>query len=315
MAHLVETIMTVGDKPWHGLGINIDRAPSVDEAIVLAGLDWEVGRKPLVTQDDQQVVPAFATYRKTDNKVLGVVGPKYEPLQNRSAFSFFNPLVESGDVSLETAGSLKEGKRVWVLAAINRDPIEVAKDDIVKKYILLSNSHDGTLSVRLGFSPIRVVCNNTLTLAECDKSGSDLIRVRHSKRTNETLEKLREVINVADRQFQATADQYYKLLANTQINAKDLRKYIKLVMEMPTDKPLSKPATQSVELIEELFQGGRGNNLPGVKGTYWAAYNAITENLSYFRGRNQDSRLDSLWFGDAAQINRSALDIAARMAA
>jgi len=315
VAHLLESMFFRHETPWHGLGVKIEEAPSTEQAIVLAGLNWEVGKKTLVTQDDQQVVPAFATYRKADNKVLGVVGPKYEPLQNRDAFAWFNLLVESGDVSLETAGSLKEGKRVWVLAAINRDPIEVAKDDIVKKYILLSNSHDGTLSVRLGFSPIRVVCNNTLTLAESDKAGSELIRVRHSKRTSETLEKLREVINVADRQFQATADQCYKLLANTQINAEDLRKYIKLVMEMPMDKPLSKPATQTVELIEELFQAGRGNDLPGVKGSYWAAYNAITENLSYFRGRNQDSRLDSLWFGDGAQINRSALAIAARMAA
>src|SRR5262249_27318291 len=144
-----------------------------------AGLDWEVELFPLFTATGQQVTHK-AVKRSTDGKVLGVVGPRWQPLQNKDAFNWFDPFLAAGQATLEAAGSLAGGTRVWVLAKLNRDPIVVVPGDEVTKYLLLSNGHDGSLAVRCGFTPIRVVCNNTLQMAHNDRVGSQLIRFTHS---------------------------------------------------------------------------------------------------------------------------------------
>jgi phage/plasmid-like protein (TIGR03299 family) len=174
MAHAVEQMMFVGATPWHGLGNQLDEAPTISEAITAAGLDWEVGLKDLFTGEGTPV-PARATYRKTDNSILGVVGPRYTPLQNSDAFDWFQPFLDANECQLHTAGSLHSGQKVWVLAQLNRDNSEIVKGDEVSKFILLSNSHDGTTAIRVGYTPIRVVCANTMAMAHSKGSGSQLI--------------------------------------------------------------------------------------------------------------------------------------------
>ena len=147
MAHEVEQMMYVGAKPWHGLGRAFIVPPTLEESIVAAGLNWKVGLKDLQTIDGQQKVPAKATFRKSDGRILGVVGEKYKPLQNSEAFEFFRPFIDSKEAAIETAGSLRDGQRVFVMAKINRDPLIIKGNDEVEKYVLLSNSHDGTLAV------------------------------------------------------------------------------------------------------------------------------------------------------------------------
>lgn len=315
MSHEVEQMFFVGATPWHGLGRRVQPGVSTEDAIRCAGLDWRVGTKPLVTVDGDEV-PAVATYRESDGKILGVVGPEYRPLQNAAAFRFFDPFVTSGEASYETAGSLRGGKRVWILAKINRAPSVVVPkaDDKIEKFVLLSNSHDGSLAVRVGFTPIRVVCSNTLALAHGNEA-SKLIRIRHRSNVLANLEAVREVMNVADAQFEATAEQYRRLAAR-EINAEDLKKYVDLVFTSPKVDESARPEHHRIlSKIVPLFETGRGNDLPGVRGTLWAAYNGVTEYLAYERGRSQDTRLDSLWFGEAANLNRRALDVAIQMAA
>ena len=311
MAHEIENMMYVGNAPWHNLGQRFIVPPTLDEALVAAGLDWKVGLQDLFMNDGRQV-PAKATVRDFDQSVLGVVGPSYHPLQNTEAFDFFRPWIDSGMASIETAGSLRDGKRVFVLAKINsEDSIIVPKaDDRVAKYILLSNSHDGTLAVRAGFTPIRVVCNNTMMMAH-DSASSKLIRVRHSKKVVQNLESLRDIMNLANQEFEATAEQF-RFLASKQINRTDLEKYIKLIFgkadsETAGDRVLAK--------IIPLFEGGRGNDMTGVAGTYWAAYNAVNEYLQYERGSDEHNRLDGMWFGQGASLNKKALNTAMLLAA
>jgi hypothetical protein len=163
---------------------------------------------------------------------------------------------------------------------------------VVAKYVLLSNSHDGTQAVRVGFTPIRVVCSNTLRLAHHDKAGK-LIRVLHFGNVVTALDQLRAVINTVDGEFEATAQQY-RTLARRKINRSDLRKYVRKVLGFDATEEV-KPVTQKIiDSIEHLFDFGKGAELPGVKGTVWGAYNAISEHLSYQRGKTQDRRLDSL---------------------
>jgi phage/plasmid-like protein (TIGR03299 family) len=315
MAHEVEGMFFVGRTPWHGLGRQVAPGVSTEDAIRCAGLDWRVGTKRLVTADGDSV-PALATYRETDGKILGVVGPEYRALQNADAFNFFEPFIASGEASYETAGALRGGRRVWVLAKINRAPsVIVAKsDDKIEKFVLLSNSHDGTLAVRVGFTPIRVLCSNTLALAHGD-GASKLIRLRHRTNVLANLESVREVMSVADARFESTAEQYRRLAAR-EINADDLKKYVSLVFAAPNADENARPDHQRIlSKIVPLFETGRGNDLPGVRGTLWAAYNGVTEYLAYERGRSQDARLDSLWFGPSANLNRRALDVGIQMAA
>lgn len=307
-------MMYVGATPWHGLGQKLEGDPSIEEGIEAAGLDWETELIPVVTEDDRRPCPARALRRSDTRAIMGVVGLQYRELPNKSAFAFFQPFLDAGLASLHTAGSLSGGKKVWVLAKIKRDPIKIVKDDVVEKFVLLSNSHDGTTSVRVGFTPIRVVCANTLALAHGDKA-SKLIRVRHTKNLDENLTALQDVINVADQEFTATAEQYRRLQRKT-INQKDVAKYVRTIFGfLPEEKPMNGQQTRTLAECMRLFEEGKGNNLAGVRGTLWAAFNGVTEYLSWIAGKSQDTRLTSLWFGAYAETNKKALETAMTMSA
>jgi phage/plasmid-like protein (TIGR03299 family) len=350
MAHEVENMLYVGATPWHSLGVKLDNPPTAAEAIKLAGLNWSVGLKALRTVDGESV-DHRATYRLSDGRILGVVGPDYHPIQNADAFDWFNPFLESGEASIETAGSLRDGKRVWVLAKLNRAPSVIVPGDEVNKFILLANSHDGTFAGRVGFTPIRVVCANTLSMAT-EEGVSQLLRVRHTKGAKKALDKIREIMNLANQSFEATAAQYRQLAAH-QVEKGDLEKYVKLVFRPAVtakekahadaiasagvidasgdntlagllgapiadhspdaDEAKKERSSRVLESIQELFEGGVGNRIPGVSGSWWAAYNAVTEYTTHHRGRSDESRLQSM-FSDGAAINRRALTTASALA-
>lgn len=317
MAHEVENMFVVGEAPWHNLGRKFEVPPSLEEALVAAGLDWKVTTEPLFSGNKEQV-EALLTRRSSDQSILGVVGPNYTPLQNTEAFEFFKPFIDEKAAAIETAGSLRHGKRVWVLAKINRDPLVIKGNDVVEKYVLLSNSHDGTLAVRVGFTPVRVVCNNTLSMA-INSEASKLIRIKHTKNVVSNLESVQDIMNLADSEFEATAEQY-RLLTQKDINSKDLEKYIKLVFNA-TAKLAEAGGTDGVnnkriiEQVVPLFEKGRGNDMAEIRGTMWAAYNAVNEYLQYERGTDSSNRMDNMWFGDSARLNKKALDTALIMAA
>lgn len=334
MAHEVETMMFVGQMPWHRLGVKLNAPPTTLDAMNAAGLNWEVATKPLFTADGERVTHQ-ASYRVSDGKTLGVVGPGWHPLQNRDAFAWFDPFVQAGEATLETAGSLRGGGRVWVLAKLNRSPSEIVPGDSVEKYILLATAHDGSLATRVGFTPVRVVCANTLALS-MKNAASKLLRVRHTRGQKVVLDAIRDTMNAADAAFEATADQY-RLLARKSISKADLRKYIQLcfprakvrVEEEPvadvtfadllnksssvSEEPESKEReSKYVGAIEELFETGRGNTMPGVKGTLWAAYNAVTEFVTHHRGNSDEARLQAQ-FNDGMRINETAFQAAVGM--
>jgi len=312
MAHLVETMVYVGQTPWHGLGVRIPEGKqlSIDEAIVAAGLDWDVELRHVFTEDPKGkrigIMDSYATCRTRDNAILGIVGPDYTPLQNREAFQWFQPFLDSKEATIETAGSLKGGQKVWVLAKIRDGEMEITTKDVVCHYILLSNSHDGSTVVRVGFTPIRVVCNNTLCMAH-ESEASKLLRVRHTTHILENLESIREIMVLARKEFYATVQQY-RALINKKIDISGVEKYVRIVFNLG-----EKGGEKLIPQIIHLFENGRGSDLAGR--TYWGAYNAVNGYLNYLRGKTQDNTLNSLWFGDSAVVNKKALDVALRMAA
>ena len=339
MSHEVESMFYVGEVPWHGLGkpITEGKQYSIAEGIVDSGLDWEVGLLPLsvaegnmlywrdgkIVEGDpvpEELVGAkakrFNTVRLSDNSILGNVGPIWRPLQNRVAFDFFQPFLEAGEAELHTAGSLFGGAKVWVLAKLNRDPIVVGKDDNIVKFILLSNSHDGTTSIRVGFTPIRTVCANTLAMAH-NNEFSQLIRIRHTGQTEGTLEKVRELMDTANARFEATAEQY-KVLANSNVaSQKDLVKYIKVVLGAKENAKGELP-TRTLNIIASIVEnfdgGGDGGELMPDGSTWWRAYNAINTRLNHTIGRSRETRMGSLWFGANANTNEKALATAVKFA-
>lgn len=314
MAHKVEKMVFAGATPWHGLGTEINQETSFWDSFELAGLDWEVDTKPLFTGDGEKVSHR-AAYRVSDGRILGIVGKRWTPLQNRDAFEIFEPLVDAGEMVIHTAGSLRNGERIWALCQLNQDNSEIVAGDEVAKFVLLSNGHDGKLAVHFGFTPIRVVCANTEALARGSKA-SKLVRVRHSRFVKQNVQDLRNVMNFANQEFEATAEQY-RYLASKGINSEDLDKYIKIVLGIG-EKSADEMTTRSkniVSSIEDLFEGGRGSDIAGVRGTYWGAYNAVTEYLNYSKGRTANNRMDSVWFGQNGTMNQKALDAALELSA
>lgn len=162
MAANVETMFYTRTKPWHGLGTMVEKAPTSEAALELAGLDWQVVQKKLVTDGGIEVPGFKANLRDTDNQVLGVVSDRYKVVQNADAFSFTDALLGEG-VTYETAGSLQNGRRTWILAKLPTRYIISGEE--ITPYLVFMNSHDGSGSIKAAMTPIRVVCQNTLNLA------------------------------------------------------------------------------------------------------------------------------------------------------
>lgn len=321
MSHEVSSMFSVNETPWHGLGKVVSEAPTSAEAIKLAGLNWSVSRrKILVAESDEMLVSheaeGFRAIVRDDNGVVfNVLRETYQPLQNAEAFKFFDPFVDAGLASFETAGALSGGRRVWILATLNKAPIDVGGGDLVRKMLLLSNGHDGSMAVRVGFTPIRVVCANTLAAAH-GNTKSQLMRVAHTKFVNDRVEKIREIVNAADAKFEATAEQY-RALAKADVNSEDLRKYVSVVFGTHTETDKQRRAMREERLTQDitrLFETGRGMDMKAAKGTAWGLYNAVTEYLSYEYGKTTDSRLNALWFGDSARTNERAMKEAVKLA-
>jgi phage/plasmid-like protein (TIGR03299 family) len=349
MAHQIEiqngkaNMAYVGAAPWHVLGTRMIVPPtSVAEAMQAGGIGRTVSLQQLRLEDGR-LVERFATVR-SDGTILGTVGPGYHVVQDAAAFSMIDPMLQAGMVTIETVGALRGGSRVWMLGRISvPDNVIVAKsDDRVAKYLLIANGHDGTLAVHVSLTPIRVVCDNTLTLSIGSTRGST-IKILHTKSAADSVNAIGETIMRADVQFGKAAELFRALAGVNVRNATQLRRYIDAVFPAPKKAPKveSAPAIDALALMAdvsraaaseslmsecleaaqddkrriadqicELFEHGKGNDMPGVKGTGWAAYNAVTEYITHHRGHNADNRLNNAWFASGA-TNTRALSAAA----
>ena len=320
LAHEIEgtSCFYYGQEPWHGIGKKIGN-PYINssEAMNEAGLNWNVEKRALFTfstnnnstgeRDLVQVHNSFAVVRTSDDSPLGIVGNIYEPKQNSDVFDFFNQFIEARVASWESAGSLRGGSRIWALAKIGEN-IVVKEGDEVIKYLLLANSHDGILNLTVGYTPIRVVCANTLAVARED-SKSKLLRFRHTKDIHQNLKDVKEMIDLVNRDFVASGEQY-KRLASKGLNSYDLASYIRVVFDTG-EKKEGKVVTQEERIVKKvtsLFDSSGDSSV-------WGAYNAITNYLSHSGGRTKDATMNSLWFGRNHAANQRALTQAIKLAA
>jgi phage/plasmid-like protein (TIGR03299 family) len=311
MPHDIATIagkpamMYAGEVPWHGLGTPLDKPATAAEAIHAASLDWEVVKRPLFLEHGSTMQPIrnrFGVVRDDLLKqagptpVLGIVGAEYKPLQNRDAFQWFDPIVGEGKAIYHTAGALGDGERVWILAKLP-DDIQVVGNDIAEKFLLLSNSHDGSSSVQVKFTPVRVVCQNTLTMALNQGRG---IRVPHTRNLSERLAAARDALAIIQKRFdEITTD--FRRMAEIQLNTDRLNLYLTKVFPAPSnpeDERAKFRVQQARQESTRLFTEGLGNSKPPVRGTLWAAFNGIAEYVDHVMNyRDANRRLDAIWFG------------------
>jgi phage/plasmid-like protein (TIGR03299 family) len=324
MAHNIQTMAYVGDVPWHGLGKAVTKGVHADELIVVAGLDWRVvkrparGAKPVRKPKGRPEV--FARYEivrvpregSGENEVvLGIVSERYESLQNQDAFAFFDPIVDRKTAFFETAGAAGEGERVWVMAKMP-DAIQVVRGDECQKYLLLSNTHTGQGSVIVKFTAVRVVCQNTLMLAMED--GQQAFRIRHSKIMSHRLAEIGELVAAANVVYEKAAE-LFRQMAKIQLSTDVRSRYLEAVFPMSEAQKKARQLPPKWQYVSKLLDEVPDLQMTAVRGTLWAAYNAITrfEDYRIVDGEAAGARLDRVWFGAGAGLKLKALTAAAEI--
>ena len=315
--------MYAGEGAWHGLGTVIESAATSADAIKLAGLDWTVEKWPLFARqpapgDVSTLAPrSLANVRTDTNAILGIVGHQYRVFQNVEAFDFMDALVDDKLAMYETAGSLKGGRRVWMLAKIPKE-YRVGKDDVVQPYVLLTNAHDGTQSLRVFPTTIRVVCQNTLTLAIRMAQGG--ISIPHWPKLDSRIREARHALGVVHTRLDKFGEEMVAL-ANRSLNGSESRAYFDSIFPTTDDTAAAKRNEKIVAQVLTNFDNSR-NRMPGIEHTAWAAYNAVSEWTDHgrpSRGKTPtekaDNRLNSIWFGRSNTIKQQAYQAALALVA
>lgn len=304
MAHEVEIVNGVaqmayaGDTPWHGLGTPVSNELTPVQMMQKAGLDWTVEKKDAYVLVGDQAIKTGqqALIRSTDNSVLTNVGPGWNPVQNEQAFEFFAEYIAAGDMEMHTAGSLKDGQQVWALAKV-KESFDVFGSDTVESYLLFSNPHQYGKSIDIRFTPIRVVCNNTLTMS-LGQQANKAVKVGHRQVFN--ADTVKQTLGLAHEKF----DKYKEMaqfIGSKRFKVEDLLNFYNDVfphthtpnkVDRVTEvSQMSRTAQQALEVLETQ---------PGAEyaeGSWWQAFNSVTYVTDHLQGRNAENRLHSQWFG------------------
>lgn len=247
MAANVETMFSVREKPWHGLGIIVKEAPTSADAIRLAGLDWSVVQEPIYTNFNRVVDGYRANVRSSDRKVLGVVSDRYKVVQNVDAFSFTDELLGKG-VRYETAGSLQECKKVWLLARLPREYIIAGER--ISPYLVFSNTHDGSGSVKVAITPVRVVCNNTLNLALGTAKRS--FSMIHTGNIQDKIQEAKDTLFLAEEYMDCLGVEFERL-RRQKITDAQVKEYIESLLPMEKD-PTPIQSKNIIRLREDMMR-------------------------------------------------------------
>jgi phage/plasmid-like protein (TIGR03299 family) len=321
MAHQVETMAYTNQVPWHGLGFKIEKAPTPQAMLKAAKLDWSVDRRPLASASrDSEFVSEFdipvddfaALVRSSDNRVLDVVGSRYQPTQNSEVFGFFKEFTEAGGASMETAGSLKGGRLVWALAKLNK-AFKLKGNDEIKGYLLIASPHEQGKSLIVKFTTVRVVCNNTITLALSEDSGNEWRMNHRNAFDDRMIARAKETLGIARDQlgeFEKNAIKLTKLKMSHDDAVKVLASIYQ--SDMPAKEILkdfeatAKPKLKAA--MEALFKA------PGADpGTGWGVLNATSYVSDHVFSRNPDNRLAHAWFGRTAKQKEKVLNVLINM--
>jgi phage/plasmid-like protein (TIGR03299 family) len=313
------SFFSVQEKPWHNLGQIVTDYPNSKEALIFAGLNYEVVKRKIYTHDgdlgkgldflirDIEMPNHQATIRTDTNQVLGVVGKDYEIVQNVDAFAFFDSIVGGDGIQYETAGALGNGERIFITAKLP-SYIKVGKDDLIEQYLFLTTSHDGYGSITVAFTPVRIVCNNTLNAAMRNHSNS--IKIRHTANAKERLTMAHTVMGISNKMSQQL-EEIFNNWARIPIIDKEVKKLIQVALA-PNKETLHKIGSGGENsayfenMCNSAYEYAMSNptqDMNTTKGTLYGAYNAVT---GYFQNvrtyKDSESKLKSMMLGGLAQM-------------
>jgi len=289
-----ETGFAYRDPMWHGKGVVLDHPATAAEAIIESGLDWNVSLENIAVNGI--IVPDnYATVRNSDNTVLGIVGKRYVPYQNKDLFGFFDLVVEQDAAIYHTGGSLRNGRIVWLLAKLPAS-FYIMGNDQIDNYVLLASSHDGSMRITAKLTYVRVVCMNTLGMALLG-SGKNYT-IRHTASASQQMKLVHSLMGITTKRTEEF-NRIANALLRKQIGTKELDGLINYIFPTKLD------VNRHLERIVQLFVESPGI-LPGMAGTGWAAFNAMAEYLDYIQDYKED-RLYRNWFGNGESLRRKAI--------
>jgi len=314
---------------WHGLGQVVDAMTS-EEAIKLGGLDYRVGLAPLYagvnslekleTKDHvnvlrtgiekpefmsmEEMTSNYATYRKDTKQIFGIVGSRYEVIQNSEAFDFFDSIVGEGHATYETVGALGKGEQVFITAKLPNKLMVKGED--IDNYLLLTMAHDGSGAIQVMFTPIRVVCNNTLSAAL--RHCKNKVSIRHTKNARTKLELSKKILGIVDMQSDKLS-QAFNRMAQKAMNDDEIETIIKNAFGFNRDEngDLSTRSDNELERILEYHEIGVGQET--IRGTAWGVYNAITgyqQNVKTYK--DADKKFNSIYDTSVSKIRQNAFN-------
>lgn len=316
------SFVSAKEKARHGLGTILPDKFNSEDAIKYGGLDYEVALCPIEAKIQKTIMidagaseiinkritlpKNFATYRTDTNQVFGIVGARYTVVQNKDAFKFFDAIVGEGEAIFETAGALGRGETVFLTAKLP-DYISV-KGDEIEKYVVLTMSHDGSGAIQALFTPIRVVCANTLSAAL--RTGKNKVTIRHTKSANSRLEEAHKIMGITNK-LSLELQQIFEASTKVNLNDKEVEKALELSLGLERDGNgnLSTKANNVLESALDFYQSGVGQSLEICKGTLYGFYQGLTGYLQHNKSyKNEEVKMNSLLFGSSADIAKRGLD-------
>lgn len=317
MAHDIDTMFYYGERPWHGLGVELKKVATSAEAMTAAKLNWKIDLEPIFLKSGKPCTGFQATVRADTRTPLGIVRMRYQPIQNTDGFSFFDAVVGHGKAMYHTAGALGRGERVWILAKLPGDLIVSRRStkEATEKFLLFTNNHDACGSARMFYTPVRVVCQNTLNMALSTTGGREGIAIRHTGQIKSKVADAQKLLGLATKYYDDFG-QLAHTLVSKDLTQQMIRNYVHSVF--PTDKKDPSARLENIRSVATHFiDQGKGNTASGIHGTAWAALNGVIEYVDHSRTPRGDtkeqqasSRLESVWFGSGADIKARAWDAA-----
>lgn len=308
MAHEVETMAYAGDVPWHGLGNPVDDTLTPQEMLVAAGLDWNVVKHPTFIEVDGSKINTgkYALVRDKDNSVLTFTGPGWTPTQNSDAIEFFKHFCETGGAKMETAGALRNGKTVWALAKLGVD-YEVTPGDKTEGYLLFNLPHEFGKSINVRTTSVRVVCNNTLTMAMGREAKTEY---RQNHMAAFDMDAARETIELARQGF-VDQGNWAKKLLKVKVTTKDVMCFLNDLIdnEALTDADYELFEEDKHAMMPKLgLMMNSYHNAPGAtEGNAWGILNAVTHYVDHMGKREPSARLNSAWFGPGDKLKQKTV--------
>ena len=304
---VAEMMTADGRDAWHGLGARLSQVATAQEAIEAANMGWEVGMREVFIQTPSgqfmEVTDKKAVTRLDNGKVFGIFSNQYTPLQNRDAFTFFDSVVGAGAAIYHTAGTLAGGSRIWILATLPGD-LKLSDTDVLERYILLANSHDGSLAVTMKPTTVRVVCNNTLSVALGGETNK-LFRAVHTSSVMQRVNQARETLGLQEAYFANVMRGIERLADERMTQAAANEFLVELFGQEENPEAISTRMQNQIDTVGNLFVKGTGNH--GVN--RWDMLNAVTEFVDHKRTKDDDKRLDAAWFGGGKDLKQKAWNL------